>query len=213
MTTMRRSVAVELAIIGVLALTFVATARVRSPYVDFTLAGVALVLIVASVRRSRQIWALAPAPTAPGSRSAWRFAGGFTALALVVLAIIGVVAARVAGEPWPARFLNWHFALAAPLYLLWGLLQQFIFQFYLFGRLLQLMALRAAIPIAACAFATVHFPRWPVMLGTLIAGSAWSLCYFRSRRLLPLAVSHGLLGAALHYWVLDHDLLDAWLPR
>jgi len=213
MTTMRRSVAVELAIIGALALAFVATARVRSPYVDFTLAGVALMLIVASVRRSRQIWALVPAPAAPGSGPAWRLAGGFTILALVVLAIIGVVMAHVAGEPWPARFLNWHFALAAPLYLLWGLLQQFIFQFYLLGRLLQLMALRAAVPIAACAFAAVHFPRWPVMLATLLAGSVWSLCYFRSRKLLPLAVSHGLLGAALHYWVLDHDLLDAWLPR
>ncbi|HVY67112.1 MAG TPA: CPBP family glutamic-type intramembrane protease [Gammaproteobacteria bacterium] len=210
---MRRSVAVELAIIGALALTFVATARVRSPYVDFTLAGVAIALIVASVRRSRRIWELAPAPAAPGSGPAWRFAGGFTMLALVVLAITSVAVAHVTGEPWAARFLNWHFLLAAPLYLLWGLTQQFIFQFYLLGRLLQLAPLRVAAPIAACAFAAVHFPRWPVMLATLVAGCVWSFCYFRSRRLLPLAVSHGLLGAALHYWVLDHDLLDAWLPH
>jgi len=198
---MQRSVTLELAIIGALALVFVATVSVRPAYVDFALAGAAVVLIVASTRRSRRLWALAPTPPAPGARPAWRLAG------------VGIILANVAGEPWRPRFLNWHFALAMPLYLLWGLAQQYLFQFYLLGRLLQVLALRFAIPVAACAFAAVHFPRWPVMIAVLIAGCVWSFCYFRSRRLLPLAVSHGLLGATLHYWVLDHDLLDAWLPR
>ena len=210
---MQRSVTLELSIIGALALLFVATVRVRHPYVDFTLAGVAVALIVLSARRSQRLWALAPAPAAPGTRAAWQFAGGFTVLSLVALAAAGVVVAHVAGEPWQPRFLNWHFAVAATLYLPWALLQQYIFQFYLLGRLLQVVALRFAIPIAACAFAAVHFPRWPVMLATVVAGSVWSLCYVRSRRLLPLAVSHALLGATLHYWVLGHDLLDAWLPH
>ena len=210
---MQRSVILELATIGALALVFVATVRVRPAYVDFALAGAAVALIISSARRSRRLWALAPVPAAPGTRAAWQVAGGFTVLALVVLADAGVIVAHVAGEPWQPRFLNWHFALATPLYLLWALLQQYIFQFYLLGRLLQVVALKFAIPIAACAFAAVHFPRWPVMLAVLIAASVWSLCYFRSRRLLPLAVSHALLGAALHYWVLDHDLLDAWLPH
>ena len=210
---MQRSVILELATIGALALVFVATVRVRPAYVDFALAGAAVALIISSARRSRRLWALAPVPAAPGTRAAWQLAGGFTVLALVVLAGAGVIVAHVAGEPWQPRFLNWHFALAAPLYLLWALLQQYIFQFYLLGRLLQVAALKFAIPIAACAFAAVHFPRWPVILAVLIAGSVWSLCYFRSRRLLPLVVSHALLGAALHYWVLGHDLLDAWLPH
>lgn len=209
---MQRSVILELSILGALALLFVAIVQVRPAYVDFALGGAAVAFIVASTRRSQRLWALVPPPAAPGARAAWQLAGGFTVLSLVVLAGIGIVAARATGEPWQPRFLNWHFALAAPLYLLWGLLQQYIFQFYLLGRLLQIVAVRLAIPIMACAFAAVHFPRWPVMLATLVAGAVWSLCYFRSRRLLPLAVSHGLLGAALHYWVLGHDLLDIWLP-
>jgi membrane protease YdiL (CAAX protease family) len=210
---MQRSVTLELAIIGALALVFVATVRVRPAYVDFALAGAAVALIISSARRSRRMWTLAPMPTAPGTRAAWHLAGGFTVLALVVLAGTGVILAHVAGEPWQPRFLNWHFVLAAALYLPWALLQQYIFQFYLLGRLLQVVPLKFAIPIAACAFAAVHFPRWPVMLAVLVAGSVWSLCYYRSRHLLPLAASHALLGAALHYWVLDHDLLDAWLPH
>ena len=210
---MQRSVTLELAIIGALALLFVATVRVRPPYVDFALAGAAVALIVFSAPRSRRLWELAPVSTAPSAQAAWQLAGGFTLLALIVLAGAGVTVAHVVGEPWPPRFLNWHFALAAALYLPWALLQQYIFQFYLLGRLLQIVALRFAIPIAACAFAAVHFPRWPVMLATVVAGSVWSLCYLRSRKLLPLAVSHALLGAALHYWVLGHDLLDVWLPH
>jgi membrane protease YdiL (CAAX protease family) len=210
---MQRSVTIELAIIATLALAFVASLRVRAPYVDFALAGVAVVLIFASTARSRRIWALAPAPPAPDARSAWKLAGGFTAVALVVLAATGVVVARISDTPVAPRFTNWHFALAALTYPLWGLLQQYIFHFYFLGRLLQVVSVRVAILVLACAFAAVHFPRWPVMLATLLGGFVWSLCYFRSRRLLPLAVSHGLLGAALHFWVLDHDLIGSWLPR
>jgi membrane protease YdiL (CAAX protease family) len=209
---MRRTVIIEISIVAALALAFVASMRVRAPHVDFALAGVAFVLVFASAGRSRRIWHVAP-PPAPDTRSAWTLAGGFTLLALVVVAATGVVIARVSGMPLAPRFLNWHFVIAAMVYPLWGLLQQYIFQFYLFGRLLQVVSLRIAIPILGCAFAAVHFPRWPVMLATLVAGAVWSLCYFRSRRLLPIAISHGLLGAALHYWVLDHDLIGTWLPR
>ena len=179
---MQRSVIVELSIIGALALLFVATLRVRPAYVDFALAGAAVVLIVASAPRSRRLWELAPAPAAPGARAAWKLAGGFTALALLVLAAAGVIVARVTGDAWSARFLNWHFVVAAPLYVLWALLQQYIFQFYLLGRLLQVASLRIALPIAACGFAAVHFPRWPVMLGTLGASGSSSTTTRSPRR-------------------------------
>ncbi len=49
------------------------------------------------------------------------------------------------------------------------------------------------VPLTACAFAAVHFPRWPVMLATLVAGSVWSLCYYRSRR---LAATRGIACAS-----------------
>ena len=58
----------------------------------------------------------------------------------------------------------------------------------------------------------MHFPRWPVMAVTLVAGTAWALIYYRWRSLVPLAVSHALLGTALHYWVFGNDLLERWLP-
>jgi hypothetical protein len=207
-----RSVALELAAIGAAALVFVATFQVRPPYLDFVLAAAAVALIVASAARSKRLWAVARSVDPAGARGAWRATLGFTAAALVVLAILAVFTARAAGMPVIERFGNWHMLVAAALYLPWALLQQYIFQFYWFGRWLTLVPMPIAVALTALAFAAVHFPRWPVMAVTLVAGAAWALIYYRWRSLVPLAVSHALLGTALHYWVFGNDLVERWLP-
>jgi membrane protease YdiL (CAAX protease family) len=207
-----RSVALELAGIGAAAIVFVATVRVRPPYLDFVLAAVAVALIVASAARSRRIWTLARSVDPRGARGAWHAALGFTALALGVLAVAAVLVARASGVALADRFGNWHMLAAAPLYFGWALLQQYIFQFYWLGRWLQLVPAWAAVAVTALAFSAVHYPRWPVMAVTLVACTVWSLIYLRWRTLLPLVISHGLLGTALHYWVFGNDLLERWLP-
>jgi membrane protease YdiL (CAAX protease family) len=207
-----RSVALELAAIGAAALVFVATFQVRPPYLDFALAAAAVALIVFSTARSRRLWALARSVDPTGARGAWLAALAFTAVALAVLAIVAVIVARATDTPALERFGNWHMLAAAALYLPWALLQQYIFQFYWFGRWLRLVPVAIAVPLTAIAFAAVHFPRWPVMAVTLVAGGVWALIYYRWRSLVPLAVSHALLGTALHYWVFGNDLLERWLP-
>jgi membrane protease YdiL (CAAX protease family) len=207
-----RSVALELVGIGAAAIVFVATVRVRPPYLDFVLAAVAVALIVGSAARSRRIWTLARSVDPRGARGAWQAALGFTALALAVLAAAAVLVARASGVSLADRFGNWHMLAAAPLYFGWALLQQYIFQFYWLGRWLQLVPAWAAVAVTALAFSAVHYPRWPVMAVTLVACTVWSLVYLRWRTLLPLVISHGLLGTALHYWVFGNDLLERWLP-
>ena len=83
-----------------------------------------------------------------------------------------------AGTPALERFANWHMLAAAALYFPWALLQQYIFQFYWFGRWLQVVPVPVAVALTAVAFAAVHFPRWPVMAVTLVAGAAWALIYY-----------------------------------
>jgi hypothetical protein len=207
-----RSVVLELAAIGAAALVFVATFQVRPPYLDFVLAAAAVALIVASAARSKRLWAVARSVDPAGARGAWRATLAFTAAALIVLAVLAVFTARSAGMPVVERFGNWHMLVAAALYLPWALLQQYIFQFYWFGRWLTLVPMAIAVALTALAFAAVHYPRWPVMAVTLVAGVAWALIYYRWRSLVPLAVSHALLGTALHYWVFGNDLLERWLP-
>jgi membrane protease YdiL (CAAX protease family) len=211
----RKSVALELAAIGGAALIFVATFRVRPAYVDFALAGVAVGLIGASAARTRRLWDAAAPPPRPrpdASRAAWLASGAFTSAALVALVALAVWSAARDDTSLLARATNWHLAAAIALYLPWALLQQYIFQRYLLGRLLQLLPAPAAIAVTALAFSSVHFPRWPVMALVVIACSAWSTIYYRSRALLPLAASHALLGSVLHFWVFGNDLLRSWLP-
>jgi len=213
-TATRRSVALELAALGTAALLFIATLRVRPPYVDFALAAAAVALIVATAGRSKQLWRHAPPPVArgaAGARAAALLAGAFTLLALGALAALALLGARSGDATLAARFLNPNFLFAVPLYFAWALLQQFIFQFYFFGRLLHVAPQPVAIAVTAIAFASVHFPRWPVMAVTLVAGLYWTWLYLRHRNLWVLAASHALLGAALHYWVFGRDLLASWL--
>ncbi len=210
--TRDRSVMLELGAIGAAALVFVATFQVRPPYLDFVLAAAAVTLIVFSTARSRRLWALARSVDATGARGAWIAALAFTAVALAVLAAAALFAARAGGLSAAERFGNWHVLVAAALYFPWALLQQYIFQFYWFGRWLRIVPVPVAVALTVVAFAAVHFPRWPVMAVVLFACTAWTLIYYRWRSLVPLAVSHALLGTALHYWVFGNDLLERWVP-
>jgi hypothetical protein len=207
-----RSVMLELAAIGAAALVFVATFQVRPPYLDFVLAAAAVALIVLSAARSRRLWALARSVDATHVRGAWMAALAFTVVALIVLAVVALFDARAGGLPAAERFGNWHILAVAALYFPWALLQQYIFQFYWFGRWLRVVPVPVAVALTVIAFAAVHFPRWPVMAVVLVAGTAWTLIYYRWRSLVPLAVSHALLGTALHYWVFGNDLLERWVP-
>jgi membrane protease YdiL (CAAX protease family) len=207
-----RSVVLELGAIAAAALVFVATFQVRPPYLDFVLAAAAVALIVLSAARSRRLWELQRSVDPTGARGAWQAALLFTGAALVVLAGAAVLVARAAGTPAIERFGNWHMLAVAALYFPWALLQQYIFIFYWFGRWLRLVPIPIAVALTAVAFAAVHFPRWPVMAVTLVAGAVWALIYYRWRSIVPLAVSHALLGTALHYWVFGNDLLERWIP-
>jgi membrane protease YdiL (CAAX protease family) len=212
----KTAVGFELGIIGTLAAGYVLVFAGRPRWLDLVLAAVAVALIAVGRRRSRRIWnAVGPALTRT-RRLAFDLPtlALFTAVALLAFAVIATVAGA-ADDGWSgalARLGNWHLLPALALYLPWALLQQYVFQFYLLGRLLRLMPSAVAVSVMAGAFAAVHYPRWPVMICTLAAGAVWCNFYRQQRELLPIAVSHALLGSTLHYWVFDHDLLRTWIP-
>lgn len=104
--------------------------------------------------------------------------------------------------------------LAFGLYFPWALLQQSIFMIYLLGRL------RTALPsvsppllavLNGAAYGLVHLPDKVLALVTIIAGTVWSYAYLRDRQLLPLALSHAVLGSTFYYFVGARDLYQDWL--
>jgi membrane protease YdiL (CAAX protease family) len=139
----------------------------------------------------------------------------FTAAGTLLFLAIGIFLGYAQGG-WTAagaRVLNPHLLPALALYLLWGLLQQFVFEFYLLGRLLYLFSPPVAVALTAVVFSAVHFPRFIVMAAVAIAAVVWASLYRRYRTLLPLAISHAILASTLHYWVFARDLWAVWIER
>jgi membrane protease YdiL (CAAX protease family) len=213
--SIRTQLIIELLSIALLAAAYLLLLPVRPAYLDAALGVAAVILIALSSRRSRCIWRQQPAEPR-GYRSRLRTAFGqvmlFTLPAALLFLAVGAALGYEQGG-WPAvaaRVLNWHLAPALAIYLVWGLVQQFVFQFYLFGRLLYLLPAPAAVALTAVAFSAVHYPRPLVMAAVAIAALVWTRLYLRFRTLLPLAVSHAILGSTLHYWVFARDLWALW---
>jgi hypothetical protein len=80
-----------------------------------------------------------------------------------------------------ARFLNYHLPVAFFLYLPWALLQQFLFQFYLLGRLLTLFPAPLSVVATGMAYSFVHLPDIGVTLAAAVAGIFWTFLYRRLR--------------------------------
>lgn len=92
---------------------------------------------------------------------------------------------------------------------LWGIVQQYITQGFLYRRVRSLIVqpqtspleqrtqVRKAIWVSASCFAFVHLPNPTLTLLTLVAGLLWSWVYERAPNLWALGLSHGILSAVL----------------
>lgn len=200
--------AVELTILVLLTVVFLALFPARSAWVDISLAGVAIGLVLLNARFTREVvWVQFP-PSGPDDvpGRCWSVCLGGTGLVTLGLA----VATIVMGVGASSRLFNWHILVAISAYLPWALMQQFLFQFYLQGRLLSLLRPPFAIFLTGICYSLVHLPDLRAVAVTAAAGVFWSFLYYRHRMLLPLAISHAVLGASFYYWVCGRDLALVW---
>lgn len=207
--SLRRRVALELATLAVLSSVYLVLVPERPMWVDAGLGLVAVVLIAATARNTReQVWG--PPATARGERRrrSARHLLMATSAAVLLFAIVG----RWIGHADPLLTATM-LAMLVP-YTLWATVQQLLFQFYLLGRLRALMPGAPPLALAVVnglAFGAVHLPDVEVTLLTIVGGAVWSWYYLRDRCLVPIAVSHGVLGTTYYYWVRGEDLLLRWL--
>jgi hypothetical protein len=194
--------------------------------VGMALVGMGLVGLLAR-KKSEQLWG---PPSSPDFERMRRCAISMTLLTLPPLVLFLLYGAWASGykawceQPesaaWTAdlwaivkaiswRLFRWQFLVTLLFYVPWALVQQTLFQFYLLARW------RALLPYASPLFLSiingllyggVHLPEWPVAIVTMIGGMVWSYSYFRDRYVLPIAISHALLGATFYYWVYNVDL-------
>jgi len=197
--TLRRRVALELAVLALLAALYLALLPARPLAVDLGMALVGLGLVAASARSTRErIWGRPAEPT--------RERLGRSTRLMLLLTVPGVLAfgAWGAARPAPASLFPPAFFATLLLFIPWAGLQQTLFQFYLLGRLRVLCPAAPPLVLAAgngLLFGAVHLPDWDLALLTLLGGGVWSYAYQRDRLLAPIALSHALLGTAYLSWV------------
>ena len=213
--SLKRRLLTELLALGVLTIIFLVVLPKRSIYVDVLLALFALSLIVSNAPFTKNsVWARFPPKDNLRTRvrRSYTLAGAFTIPAILTFAATGLALGyrEFGWEGGWSRLLNWHLPVAFLLYLPWALLQQFLFQFYLLGRLLTLLPTPVAVFATGMAYSLVHLPEIGVALAAAPAGIFWTLLYRRYRVLFPLGLSHALLGSTFYFWVYGQDLLMAW---
>lgn len=203
----RRKVALELAALAVLTSSFLLVVPQRPVWVDAGLAVVAVLLVAATARTTReQIWP----PPAATRHERLRHSSRHLLIGTSAVALLFGIIGRWTGQ---AMFTPTMVAALVP-FTLWAALQQLLFQFYLLGRLRALVPTSSALALAAInglLFGAVHLPDVELTVLTSAGGAVWSWYYLRDRCLAPIAISHAALGTTYYYWIRGEDLLLRWL--
>lgn len=117
-----------------------------------------------------------------------------TALALSIV-LLGIGALAGSFRPTTA----WETVQGVGLYILWGLVQQYLLNGYLVNRLEQFGGSQGfTAGLAAALFSLAHSPNWFLMAVTLVGGYACARFYLRGRNLYVLAIAHGMAAFCLY---------------
>lgn len=224
----RRRIALELLILAALTSLYLILVSPRPLAMDIGMAlvGLGLVGFTADYTRTR-IWG--PPPDAEFDRRRRCAVNMFvsTSLAVAGVVVYGIFSAYSQQGRWSdvaARFLNWRLPIALILYVPWALLQQTLFQFYLLGRLRALLPFATPLILSVIngiAYGSVHLavspgrdgPDLELAVLTMIGGAVWSYSYHRDRYVLPIAISHAVLGSTFFYWARGSDVLLNFFGR
>jgi hypothetical protein len=217
--SLRLRIAIELVVIAILTAIFLTVVQPRTIGLQVGMALIALGLIGFTAAETKErIWGPPASPAFDRIRRCFINMSLLTVPPVLIFLIYGAIARKMNWQLWwggePARMFGLNFFIALCLYLPWALLQQTLFQFYLLGRL------RALLPFASpwmlsiingIAYGLVHWPVYPVVGVTIIGGILWSYSYHRDRYVIPIAISHAVLGSTFYYWVYGRDLVGEFL--
>jgi hypothetical protein len=130
------------------------------------------------------------------------------ALAMAMALIAVTLAARFHTLHMPKTPLSFlrHYGF----YIVWAAVQQIILQWFFLSRSLRLLPdATSAVALTAGLFAVAHLPNPVLTIITLIFGTASCFLFIRYHNLVPLALSHAILGICVGITIpgsVDHNM-------
>ncbi len=217
----RGPVAELAAVVGAMAVGLWAFTITENDAALLVVAAVVAAVMVASARRRRRAGVAQP-PARVGAARAWVEAIGSAAVLTAAVAALMWLVREPYDTPrlWllsrpgidPAVFVARRLALAAA--------QQAVLQLFVWPVCREILRRDGpALVMAAAVFGLLHLPSPTLVAVTFVAAAVWIALYRRSRRLLPLVVSHALLWVAGYVLIpprLSWDLKvghEAWADR
>ena len=163
-------------------------------------------IAINAIKQKERIW---PRPTLEWHERLYR------STAVMLAVTVPTVLAFYAWCVWTGHHVSYvNLLLAFCLYFPWALLQQSIFMIYLLGRLRVVFSWASPLVLAGLngtAYGLVHLPNTTLAAVTIVAGMVWTYAYLRDRQLLPIVLSHAILGSTFYYFVGARDLYQDWL--
>jgi len=107
-----------------------------------------------------------------------------------------------------AKF-NVNILKAIPLYIIWGLVQQFIFISLFAGNLKDLEKIEIdkflIVAITSILFSALHTSNDALVIVTSFMAIFCTFIFLKYRNLFPLGIFHGVVGAVFYYFALNED--------
>ncbi|MHC4600937.1 MAG: CPBP family glutamic-type intramembrane protease [Planctomycetota bacterium] len=118
---------------------------------------------------------------------------------MAILTVVGILALIAVG--WMTGSLRFKTSAFAhfPEYLAKALVQQVLLCSFLSLRFQHIFRDRKAVPAACSAlvFSSLHLPNFTLVAVTLLAGFFWSYFFLSRGKILPVIVSHAVLGVSI----------------
>jgi hypothetical protein len=132
------------------------------------------------------------------------FSGAFKLIGIptIVIALAAVPVGFLLDSVQSKDFLeDWFEELVT--YPIWGFVQQYTFQGYIFVRVYEATGRRnwIAIMVSATLYTLIHYPNVMLLTFCLPIGIVWSWVFSRHRNLYALGLSHGILGGTINVFI------------
>ena len=105
--------------------------------------------------------------------------------------------------------INKNFIITLFLYLIWGILQQFIIQSMIIRNIKDIFNIDKLLLLllSAVLFSIVHINDKTLLILTIFMGLIWTRIYLEHKNIIPIGIYHGILGTIYYYWIIKKDIL------